>query len=128
MPGLPDWASMAGLLARACSMYHGLVHRAEVELELREEFRHHLAERADDLMREGLTPDAAERSHSGGRQGSFPSDPVTNAFTNACATVELIRSPVPRLKRALSWSLLVSATNVSPRLGSLMMSDEFPIQ
>lgn len=32
----------------------------------------------------------------------FPSAPVTNAFTNACATVELIRSPVPSLNRALS--------------------------
>jgi putative ABC transport system permease protein len=61
MLGLPDWASVAGLLARARSMYRGLFHRAEVELQMREEFRHHLAERADDLVRGGLTPNAAKR-------------------------------------------------------------------
>jgi len=61
MPGLPDWVSVVGFVARARSMYRGLVHRAEVELEMREEFRHHLAERADDLVRNGLTPDAAKR-------------------------------------------------------------------
>src|SRR5829696_1167570 len=55
----PNWVSVAGVLARARSMYRALFHRAEVELEMREEFRHHLAERADDLMRSGLTPDAA---------------------------------------------------------------------
>lgn len=58
---MPDWASVAGLLARARSMYRGLLHRAEVELEMREEFRHHLAERADDLVRAGLAPDEAQR-------------------------------------------------------------------
>src|SRR5688500_2712121 len=42
-------------------MYRGLVHRARVELEMREEFRHHLAERVDDLVQSGLTPDAAKR-------------------------------------------------------------------
>lgn len=61
MLSLPDWASVAGLLARARSMCRGLLHRAEVELEMREEFRHHLAERADDLVRNGLAPDAAQR-------------------------------------------------------------------
>ena len=61
MPGLPDWASVAGLLARARSMYRGLLHRAQVELEMREEFRHHLAERTDHLVRDGLTPDAAKQ-------------------------------------------------------------------
>ena len=59
MLGPPDWVSAAGLLARARSMYRALVHRAEVELELREEFQHHLAERTDHLVRDGLTPDAA---------------------------------------------------------------------
>jgi putative ABC transport system permease protein len=59
MLGPPNWVSVAGVLARARSMYRALVHRTDVELEMREEFRHHLAERADDLMRSGLTPDAA---------------------------------------------------------------------
>src|SRR5688572_26932210 len=61
MLGPPDWVSVAGLLARARSMYRALVHRAEVELEMREEFQHHLAERTDALVREGLAPEAAER-------------------------------------------------------------------
>jgi putative ABC transport system permease protein len=61
MLGLPDWASAAGLLARARSMYRAVVHRADVELEMREEFQHHLAERTDALVREGLEPDAADR-------------------------------------------------------------------
>jgi len=60
MLGLPHWVSVAGLLARARSTYRGLLHRAEVELEMREEFRHHLAERTDHLVREGLAPDAAK--------------------------------------------------------------------
>ena len=59
MAGLPDWVT--GLLARARSMYRGLTRHAEVELEMREEFRHHLAERTDDLVRGGLSPDEAER-------------------------------------------------------------------
>ena len=61
MIALPDWVSAAGLLARARSMYRALVHRAEVELEMREEFQHHLAERTDALVRAGLTPEAADR-------------------------------------------------------------------
>lgn len=61
MPGLPDRVSVAGILARARAIWRGLFHRAEVELEMREEFRHHLAERADHLVREGLTPEAAKR-------------------------------------------------------------------
>ncbi len=52
---------MRGLLARARSLYRGLMHRDEVEREMREEFQHHLAERADDLVRQGLDPDEAER-------------------------------------------------------------------
>jgi putative ABC transport system permease protein len=59
MLGPPDSVSVAGLLARARSMYRALFHRAELEQEVREEFRHHLAERAETLVREGLTPDAA---------------------------------------------------------------------
>jgi predicted permease len=56
---VPDWVSVAGFKARARSMYRGLFHRAEVEHEMREEFQHHLAERAGTLVRAGLTPDAA---------------------------------------------------------------------
>ena len=59
MLGPPDWVSMAGWLARARSMYRGLFYRAELELEMRDEFRHHVAERVDHLMRDGLTSDAA---------------------------------------------------------------------
>ena len=61
MFGLPAWASVTGLLARVRSMYRGLVHRAEVERDMREEFRHHLAERTDALMREGFAPAEAKR-------------------------------------------------------------------
>lgn len=56
---MANW-SVAGLLARARSLYRGLLYRAEVELEIRAEFRHHLAERTDHLVREGLAPDAAK--------------------------------------------------------------------
>ncbi|MDF2771831.1 MAG: MacB-like periplasmic core domain protein [Geminicoccaceae bacterium] len=59
MLGLPDWGSVAGLEARARAMYRALFHRARVEQEMREEFQHHLAERAETLVRAGLTPDAA---------------------------------------------------------------------
>jgi len=58
---LPDWAWGTGWLARARSLYHGLVHRADVELEMREEFQHHLAARTDDLVRHGLTAEEADR-------------------------------------------------------------------
>jgi predicted permease len=51
--------AVAELVARARSIYRGLFHRAEVEREMREEFQHHLAERAEDLVRDGLAPDAA---------------------------------------------------------------------
>jgi predicted permease len=60
MAGLPDWASVAGLLARARSTYRGLFHRDEVDQEMRDEFQHHLAERAETLVRGGLTPEAAD--------------------------------------------------------------------
>lgn len=57
----PGWAFVTGLLARVRSMYRGLRHRAELERDMREEFRHHLAERTDDLVRQGLAPDEANR-------------------------------------------------------------------
>jgi hypothetical protein len=59
MLGPPNCLSVAGVVARARSMYRGLFHRAEVELELREEFQHHPVERANHLVRDGLTRDAA---------------------------------------------------------------------
>ena len=54
-----DWVSVTGFKARARSMYRALFHPAEVEQEMREEFQHHLAERAQTLVRDGLTPEAA---------------------------------------------------------------------
>ena len=59
MLGPPDRVSVAGLLARARSLYRGVFHRAQLEQEMREEFQHHLAERAETLVGDGLTPDAA---------------------------------------------------------------------
>ena len=38
-----------------------IVSPAEVEMEMREEFQHHLAERTDALVRAGLAPEAADR-------------------------------------------------------------------
>jgi predicted permease len=67
---------VAALLARVRSMYRGLRHRAEVELEMREEFRHHLAERTDDLVRRGLAPQAADAQarREFGHQGTHRAD------------------------------------------------------
>ena len=52
---------LAGLLARARATYRGLFHRDRFESDMREEFQHHLAARAEDLVRAGLTPDDAKR-------------------------------------------------------------------
>ena len=51
----------AALLARGRSLWRGLRRRAEVESEMAEEFRHHLAARAEDLERAGLSPEEARR-------------------------------------------------------------------
>ena len=59
MGRVPDWTSVSGWLARTRSLYRALLHRTEVELEIREEFRHHLDARAEALVQEGLAPDAA---------------------------------------------------------------------
>src|SRR5688572_31007715 len=59
MIGLPEWVSVTGFKARARSTYRALFHRGELEQQMREEFQHHLAERAETLVRDGLTPDAA---------------------------------------------------------------------
>lgn len=48
-------------LTRLRSLWHGLVHRREVEAEMDEEFHHHLALRTQDLMRHGLAPAEAAR-------------------------------------------------------------------
>ncbi|HKP30741.1 MAG TPA: ABC transporter permease, partial [Gemmatimonadales bacterium] len=74
MAGLRDW--LAGLPARARSMYRGLKDHAQVDREMREEFRHHLAERTEDLIRAGLLPEAAERQarREFGHQGSHRAD------------------------------------------------------
>ena len=69
-----DWVT--GMLARVRSMYRGLKYHADVELEMREEFRHHLAERTDDLVRAGVAPDEAERQarREFGHQGTHRAD------------------------------------------------------
>jgi hypothetical protein len=57
--GPPGWAAAASLAARARGLYRAIVHRGLAEIEMREEFRHHLAARTDDLVRSGLAPEAA---------------------------------------------------------------------
>lgn len=59
MPGLSGWAAVRGLFSRMRSTFRGLRHRAQVEHEMREEFRHHVAARTDHLIREGLTHEEA---------------------------------------------------------------------
>jgi putative ABC transport system permease protein len=73
MAGLPEWASVTGLLSHMRSMYRGLVRRADVESDMREEFRHHLAARTDDLVRQGLAPGDADRQarREFGHAGTF---------------------------------------------------------
>lgn len=56
MNDLPGWTTVAALLARTRAMFRALVHRRQAEREMREELEHHLAARADDLVREGLSP------------------------------------------------------------------------
>jgi hypothetical protein len=53
--------SLAGVVARARSLWKGLIRRRELETEIDEEFRHHLALRTEDLMRRGLSPREASR-------------------------------------------------------------------
>ena len=52
---------MAGAAARVRSLWHGLRRREDVEADMVEEFHHHLALRAEDLVRSGLTPAEAAR-------------------------------------------------------------------
>ncbi|MEJ7812681.1 MAG: ABC transporter permease [Gemmatimonadaceae bacterium] len=52
---------LAGLIARARSAWHGVRHTSDIDADMQEEFRAHLALREDDLMRAGLSPAAAAR-------------------------------------------------------------------
>ena len=52
---------LSPLAARLRSLWRSLRHRSVVESEMHEEFRLHLAMRAEDLVRAGLTPDEAVR-------------------------------------------------------------------
>lgn len=51
---------VAEVLARARAKYRGVIHRDRVESEMREEFEHHIAERAAHLVRDGMNPKDAE--------------------------------------------------------------------
>jgi len=50
-----------GLVARARSLLRGIGSRSTVEAEMREEFRHHIESRADDLVHQGMPRRAAAR-------------------------------------------------------------------
>lgn len=58
---MPRRTGLAGLRARLRSLLRGLLRRDEVEAEIRAEFAHHIALRAEDLQRRGLDPAAAAR-------------------------------------------------------------------
>jgi hypothetical protein len=53
--------TFAVVVARARSLWTGLIRLREVEAGIDEEFRHHLALRTEDLMRRGLAPREASR-------------------------------------------------------------------
>jgi len=52
---------IAGFLARVRSLWHNVRRRSDIDAEVIEEFRHHLALRTEDLIREGHPPDQAAR-------------------------------------------------------------------
>ncbi|HEX7091880.1 MAG TPA: ABC transporter permease [Longimicrobiales bacterium] len=58
---VPGSSALSGLLARLGSLWSGVFRRADVEAEMREEFRHHIALRTEDLIRHGLPPAEAAR-------------------------------------------------------------------
>jgi hypothetical protein len=60
-----------GLIARGRSLWRALSGRARVETEMDAEFRHHQELRAEDLVRGGLTPEAARRAR--GSSSASPS-------------------------------------------------------
>lgn len=55
------WSRLVGVLARLRSLGRGLRNRSGIESEMREEFAHHIAMRAEHLEREGIAPDEAIR-------------------------------------------------------------------
>jgi hypothetical protein len=64
MAGLAGWRFVAGASARLVSLWQGVRRRAAVEADIREEFRHHIALRAEDLVRGGVpVAEAARRAH-----------------------------------------------------------------
>ena len=64
MPTRPGPGPIRRIVARLRSLARGLWRRADVEAEMREEFRHHLEMRTEDLVRRGLTPaEARRRAH-----------------------------------------------------------------
>ena len=52
---------IAGIVARARSLWRGIRRRSDVDAEMEEEFRAHIELRTADLIRTGLAPDAAAR-------------------------------------------------------------------
>lgn len=52
---------VSSIIARIRSLWRGLRHRADVEAEMTEEFRHHLELRTEDLIRGGLSPEDSAR-------------------------------------------------------------------
>ncbi|HEX7048811.1 MAG TPA: ABC transporter permease [Longimicrobiales bacterium] len=61
MAGIPVLSAISGALARLRSLWRGVRRRAQVEAEMREEFRHHIELRTEDLLRTGLSPAEARR-------------------------------------------------------------------
>lgn len=61
MSGPPGWTAVAGLLARARSLYRSIVTRDETEQTVREEFEHHIALHTDRLVQSGMDRGAAEK-------------------------------------------------------------------
>ena len=73
MPGWAEWLSPLSWAARVRTWYRALYLRAQVEREMREEFRHHLEERTAHLVRDGVPHDVArQRARSEfGHEGTF---------------------------------------------------------
>jgi len=61
MPRIPGFGFLAGVVSRARSLFRGLRSRSAVEADMTEEFRVHIAMRAEDLMRDGLSRREATR-------------------------------------------------------------------
>ena len=61
MTDQPKASALPGVQARLRSLWRGLRHRADIEAEMTDEFRHHLALRTEDLIRQGVAPADAAR-------------------------------------------------------------------